>query len=113
MYENSAVCSSCVGLSGNFAMVVCITFHAARPSSAFKVSLPILPVMTSPFNTSLSTWTGWMGTELNDALGRFCREKTRLMRDTRPSAAMSKVRKRLLGTAPEGGGILGDGMRQV
>ena len=42
-YENSAVCSSSVGLSGNLAIVVCSTFHAALPNSALKYVISNVP----------------------------------------------------------------------
>lgn len=63
IYENSAVCSSCDGLSGNFAIVVWRSFHPALPSSAFRVSLPILEEMAVPFRMESFAVMGWMGAE--------------------------------------------------
>lgn len=50
-------------------MVVCSSFHADLPNSAFKVSFPIFVDMTPPFRTSSSTFIWWIGTELNVASG--------------------------------------------
>ena len=50
MYASKAADSEGVGLSGNFAMVVWRSFQAARPSSAFMVSLPILEEMVGPLS---------------------------------------------------------------
>ena len=74
-------------------MVVCNSLHPALPSSAFNVSLPILLVMTSPFSTSSSTLTWCMGTVLNFAF-EGCDENVQLRRETKPIAAMRRMRKR-------------------
>lgn len=94
IYENKAVCSSCVGLSGNFAIVVCSSFHADLPKSAFKVSFPILVDITPPFSTSSSTLTWCIGTELKLASGSRGRAKAQLIIETRQIAAIKRTRKR-------------------
>jgi hypothetical protein len=39
MYDTRAVCSSTVGFSGYRAIIVCSSFHEARPSSALQVAV--------------------------------------------------------------------------
>ena len=77
-------------------MVVCSNLHADLPSSAFNVSLPILLLMTPPFNTLSSTLIWCMGvvtTDFESATG--CREeKVQLSREMRPTTAMRRTAKR-------------------
>lgn len=87
-------------MSGNFAIVVWNNFQAALPKSAFTVSFPILPMIASPFSTSSSTLTWCIGTELKVAFRFLGPENVQLRSETRPTAAISRRRKRLFGTVP-------------
>ena len=100
IYENNAVCSSCVGLSGNFAIVVWNSFQAALPSSAFTVSFPIFPIMASPFKVSSLTLTSCIGVELNVESTVRGEEKAQLITETKAIAAIRRTRKRRLAIAP-------------
>lgn len=100
IYENNAVCSSCVGLSGNFAIVVWNNFQAALPSSAFTVSLPIFPIMASPFKVSSLTLTMCIGAELKVESMVRGEEKAQLITETKVIATIRRTRKRRLAIAP-------------
>lgn len=100
IYENNAVCSSSVGLSGNFAIVVWNSFQAALPSSALTVSFPIFPIMASPFKVSSLTLTLCIGVELNVESIVRGEEKPQLITETKAIAAIRRTRKRRLAIAP-------------
>ncbi len=112
IYENNAVCSSCVGLSGNFAIVVWNSFQAALPSSAFTVSFPIFPVMASPFKVSSLTLTLCIGVELNVESMVRGEDKAQLITETKAIAAIRRTRKRRFAIAPWLG-IVGVFVREV
>lgn len=77
-------------------MVVCSSLQADLPNSAFNVSLPILLVITSPFSTSSSTLTWCIGTPRNLESDWRGDEKAQLSNETRPMAAIRRMRNRRL-----------------
>ena len=101
-----------MGLSGNLAIVVWNSFQAALPSSAFKVSFPILPIMASPFRVSSLTLTLCIGVERNvESVGRG-EDRAQLITETKAIATIRRTRKRRLAIAPWLG-IVGVVVRKV
>ena len=89
-------------------MVVWSSFHPARPSSAFSVSLPSLPEIASPFRTLSSMLMRWMGILLRGELEPGGRTM-KLMRKMKLTTPTRKMRKRRFARGPEGGMGLGGG----
>ena len=82
-------------------MVVWSSFHAARPSSAFMVSLPILPMMALPLRVSSLTLTLCIGMELNvESMFLGEEEKAQDMTETKAIANIRRMRKRRFAIAP-------------